>query len=131
MLGPHLAGLNAKMIAVSHQSTGLDDFQANYWHSEVYLDPAKKFYKALGNRVAQKDDVHLPEVWAKGKAAYKALKSADQNYKVSADGEGSLLGGCFVFEAKTGIVSFTHSERVFGDVADPVALLGALTKARL
>ena len=119
------------MIAVSHQSIGLDDFQANYWHFETYLDPAKKFQKALGDRVAKKDDVHLPEVWAKGKAAYKALKSADPDYKVSADGEGSLLGGCFVFEAKTGIVGFTHSERVFGDVADPQALLGALTKARL
>ena len=131
VLGPHLAGLNANMIAVSHQSIGLDDFQANYWHFETYLDPAKKFQKALGDRVAKKDDVHLPEVWAKGKAAYKALKSADPDYKVSADGEGSLLGGCFVFEAKTGIVGFMHCERVFGDVADPQALLGALTKARL
>ena len=90
-----------------------------------------KFNKALGDRVAQKDDVHLPEVWAKGKTAYKALKSVDPDYKVSADGEGSLLGGCFVFEAKTGIVGFMHCDRVLGDVADPQALLGALTKASL
>ena len=131
ILAPALRKMGAKLVVVSHQLTGLGDFQASYFQGEVYLDERKAFFEALGNRFAQHSDIKLAEVRAAGKAALKALKAADPDYQLSSAGEGALLGGSFVFAARSGQILFTHRERVFGDVAKPAEILAACKQARL
>jgi len=85
--------------------------------------------------MAHTSDLELPEVKAAGKAAYRVLKSEDPSYCLSGEGDGVLLGGSLVCSARFGEVIFMHRERVFGDTADPKALLdacrGVSQKARL
>jgi len=126
-----LADIGATLVAISHQMDGLADFQAKYFSGPVFLDEAKTFYKALGNRMAAAADLKLPEVKAAGKAAYKALKGADPTYELSSEGQGALLGGSLVLARHSGDAIFVHREKHFGDVADPKVLLEACRKARL
>jgi hypothetical protein len=117
--------MGGRLVAVSHQINGLVDFQSKYFKGDVYLDPTKTFYRALGNNNAKVADIALPEVRAAGKAAYKRLKHLDPSYELSQEGEGLLLGGTFVFAPRSGAVLFMHREMFFGDVAEPAALLEA------
>jgi len=128
VLKPVLARLGGALIAVSHQTTGLADFQAKYFTGEVFLDSAKGFYTALGGNMGNAAMLAQGEVKARGKAAYKQLKAADPGYKLSMEGEGLALGGSLVV-GPDGKVVFAHAERSFGDVAEPEDLLAACKAA--
>lgn len=129
VLLPALDGLGAVLVAVSHQTTGLAEFQQKYFkRGEIYVDESKAFFTALGDRYAQPEHMEDAEVLRAGKAAYKALKSKDSGYKISMAGEGALLGGSVVIGGPMGerLPVFVHLESKFGDVADPADLLAAV-----
>ena len=128
-LGPVLASLGASLVVISHQISGLRELQEKYFEGPVYLDSSKAFFTALGDRMALKTDIALPEVKAAGKAAFVALKAEDPSYKLSSEGEGALLGGSIVFAGKSGAVLLMHREKVFGDVAQPAALLECIRQS--
>jgi hypothetical protein len=128
VLKPALAAMGGALIAVSHQTTGLADFQAKYFSGEVYLDSAKGFYAALGGHLGDANMLAMEEVKARGKAAFKQLRAADPSYKLSMDGDGLALGGSLVV-APSGKVEFVHAEQSFGDVAAPEVLLAACKAA--
>ena len=84
---------------MSHQTTGLDEFQEKYFTSSpVFMDEAKEFYRALGMVSAadgwQKDEA----IKAAAKIAHELLSASDADYKLNFSGEGSLLGGLVVFQ---------------------------------
>ena len=108
---------------MSHQTTGLDEFQEKYFTSSpVFMDEAKEFYRALGMVSAadgwQKDET----IKAAAKIAHELLSASDADYKLNFSGEGSLLGGLVVFQQ--GAPIFVHHEKVFGDVASPDRIKG-------
>jgi len=123
-----LPGLGAELVAVSHQTVGLEEFQQKYFKGKIYLDPAKAFYHALGGVMAKEADLVDPVVKQAGKAAYKILKRNDPSYTLSSDGEGALLGGSVVL-SRQGVPLFVHKESKFGDVADPADLQQACEQA--
>ena len=129
ILKPALAKCGGAIIAISHQETGLAEFQQKYFSGETYLDDAKSFYRALGGHEGNLAMLSMDEVKVRGRAAYKMLKADNPLYKISTDGDGISLGGSLLFDA-TGRVRFMHAERSFGDVAAPEALLAALNRVQ-
>lgn len=116
--------MGASLIAVSHQTFGLAEFQRTYFHGEIYLDQEKSLYNAFGAKEGGAEDMSKPEVMAAGRKAYRMLKAKDPSYSLDRTGEGALLGGSLVVDSDGAIV-YAHSEDTFGDIADPVALLDA------
>jgi len=127
-IGPALEKIGARLVAVSHQTFGLAEFQRKYFRGDIYLDIDKDMYKAFGSQHGGADDIAKPGVMEAGRKAYKMLKAKDPSYKLDSTGEGALLGGSLVVDGK-GKIIYAHSEDLFGDIADPNALLNACKSA--
>ena len=92
-IGPALEKIGARLVAVSHQTFGLAEFQRKYFRGDIYLDIDKDMYKAFGSQHGGADDIAKPGVMEAGRKAYKMLKAKDPSYKLDSTGEGALLGG--------------------------------------
>ena len=95
--------------AKTDEELGVAEFQKNYWNNNVlYLDEAKAFYSALGDRKITnlKGSWNPFEVWKGLKSIGERIK--EKNLEGNFRGEGLVLGGIIVI--KKGETRFTYYE---------------------
>jgi len=96
--------------AKTDEELGVAEFQKNYWNNNVlYLDEAKAFYSALGDRKITnlKGSWNPFEVWKGLKSIGERIK--EKNLEGNMRGEGLVLGGIVVLDKNKKVV-FTYYE---------------------
>ncbi|KAL3894577.1 MAG: hypothetical protein SGCHY_005195 [Lobulomycetales sp.] len=95
------------MFCVVHQTDSWEDLSSLYWRDDVYLDPARGFYKALGKgkfaTLTIADIANLGTLWRWNKIRKKGIVDTHT-------GDSRILGGTFVLD-KDGVY-YSYMERV-------------------
>jgi len=119
-------GLDAVPIhAVVHENLPgeLEGFQKYWMDNPVFLDEGREFYKAQGERwLGIISGFTSSKVWS------NVDRAKSGGYKGNLKGEGRLLGGVLVIgKGQQGVLA-DFREEVWGDHADPKAVLEAAKK---
>lgn len=116
-----------KLVAVVDETTSVDGFLEAFaekgGETQTYLDEARGFKLALGDRWLGIQGLLYPSVWKNGKRAQTKYPELEGDLK----GEGRRLGGLLVVDKK-GEVQYSYLEKVFGDHAPMEEVLAAVAK---
>jgi hypothetical protein len=110
-LSPELKEKGINFVAILHEELGSEEF-GKFFKGDLYLDPERKFFEAIGNRWLGLHGLLLPSVWKNLKRAMSA------GFKGDMKGEGRLLGGVLVIGSNNQGILYEHREAVWGDHAD-------------
>ncbi|KAF9433951.1 hypothetical protein BGZ76_008761 [Entomortierella beljakovae] len=117
--------MGMKMVCIVHEKEGADIFQNEFWHGQVYFDPEKSFYKALGGgrlRVGGWEQTVYPSFWV------NLIRNKRSGVKGNFEGDGSILGGLLIVGANDSGIAYEHIEKVWGDIARADKVLRACSQ---
>jgi len=111
-LVPKLNENKIKLVGVVHETLGVDLFRPYFPNGEIYYDPNRSFFKAIGDRWLGLVGFFYPSVWK------NLNRSSSKGVTGNLEGEGRLLGGVLVIGSNDRGIVYEHREKVWGDHAD-------------
>ncbi|KHJ98628.1 hypothetical protein OESDEN_01382 [Oesophagostomum dentatum] len=118
-LEPNMKAAGINLIAVVHETKGVDNFKP-YFKGDVYYDKERRFYGP--------NERWLP-LWMgflRVSSYWNIYKARRAGYHGNTEGEGRLLGGVFLI-ANNDVV-FAHLEKEWGDAANISEVRAAIEK---
>lgn len=112
--------INVKLVGVLHENRGITAFRPFFPGGQLFLDPDRGIYKAMGDLYLGLGGFFLPSVWS------NLRRAKDKQVEGNMEGEGRYLGGLLIVENNN--VVYEYKEKVWGDHAPLDQVTKALMK---